>query len=533
MGNNLSNRRRGVVIALVLLLAFFAASCSSKPIPVTAGASATPSPNGVPTALQNDMSPWPLLERLGQWNGSTFVPVTANSIRGGQVIALAHGWSPGFADDYNNLQSNSSSLVTFWNAQLVDPQTNQPLATNFFTLASALQAAAPNATIVMYSWIDQSATTNNIFQAEQGERATEINGHRMAAALEQMLSTNFVANGGQLHLIGHSFGANVATTAALSLAIQPKQLTLFDSPENNLARFGGAANNLQYKLTRLPLGRGANEIFVDNYISEVGVSYGDDPGLASVVNTKLAPPKKDNGGQRHQFPILWYAQSAQSPSGQVGYWWSPMAGGNPQAIGASYEQTDPTLPLQLEQTSPPPVTNEADLVGYSANELVIVGERTSATTNQVSLSGAQTTTASMQFTSTDNSLWLTFDAQLQTSTNDSLLLFIDGRLRWIEQGTGQTSSTGDFVILYDVAPGTHTLSAVVTNGNTTGAAAAATSASLTNLQIVNATDIKRNPETANSRNVIERLIVAVGVILLLMLLTVLLRFGQLLWRRFR
>ena len=114
-----------------------------------------------------------------------------------------------------------------------------------------------------------------------------------------------------------------------------------------------------------------------------------------------------------------------------------------------------------------------------------------------------------------------------------MLLFIDGRLRWIQQGTGQTSSTGDFVILYDVAPGTHTLSAVVTNGNTTGAAATATSASLTNLQIVNATDIKRNPETANSRNVIERLIVAVGVILLLMLLTVLLRFGQLLWRRFR
>lgn len=530
MGNKVKSGR---LIALVLVLVVFVTSCSSHPIPVTAGVSATPVPNGVPSALQNDMSPWPLLQRLGKWNGTTFAPMDAGEIQGGQVIALAHGWSPGFADDYNNLQNNSSTLVTFWNSQLVDPQSNQPLATNFFTLASALQSAAPSAAIVMYSWIDQSATTNNIFQAEQGERATEINGHRMAAALEQALSPAFTSNGGQLHLIGHSFGANVATTAALSLANQPQQLTLFDSPENNLARFGGAANNLQYKLPRLPLGRSAGEIFVDNYISEVGVSYGDDPGLASVVNTKLAPPAKDNGGQRHQFPILWYAQSAQSQSAGVGYWWSPMAGGNPQTVGASYKQTDPATPMQLEQLEPAPASNNADLVAFSTSPLVLAGERSTANENQISLTGGATTVASMQFTTTDDSLWLNFDAQLQTSSNDSLLLFIDGRLRWMQQAQNSTAATGEFVILYDVDPGTHTLSFAITNGTTTGAPSVATTASVANFEMVMAENIKRNPETANSRDIIERILIAVVVILLLMLLTIFLRFGQLLWRKFR
>jgi pimeloyl-ACP methyl ester carboxylesterase len=129
----------------------------------------------------------------------------------------------------------------------------------------------------MYSWVDQSATDTSALAASAPERATEVNGHRMATAIDQTLAAGFSNNGGQMHLIGHSFGANVATTAALALATPPRQLTLFDSPEVNLARIGGAKNDLRYKLTRLDIGRGPNQTFVDNYISLVGEPYAGYP----------------------------------------------------------------------------------------------------------------------------------------------------------------------------------------------------------------------------------------------------------------
>ena len=58
--------------------------------------------------------------------------------------------------------------------------------------------------------------------------------------------------------IGHSFGANVATTAALAVDRRPRQLTPFDSPDDGLTRLGGGATDLRYKLPRLDLGREAS-----------------------------------------------------------------------------------------------------------------------------------------------------------------------------------------------------------------------------------------------------------------------------------
>ena len=67
---------------------------------------------------------------------------------------------------------------------------------------------------MMFSWIDQSATPSDLFDARRGEDATEINGHRLAVALDQAFAEGWV---GELHMIGHSFGSNVASTAALSV----------------------------------------------------------------------------------------------------------------------------------------------------------------------------------------------------------------------------------------------------------------------------------------------------------------------------
>ena len=73
-----------------------------------------------------------------------------------------------------------------------------------------------------------------------------------------------------------------------------------DSPDDELVRLGGAANDLRYKLPRLDIGRTPDSTFVDNYISEVGIRYGDLPGLELVVDTQLRPP---GGGVRSAPPV--------------------------------------------------------------------------------------------------------------------------------------------------------------------------------------------------------------------------------------
>src|SRR5205085_11832614 len=131
-------------------------------------------------------------------------------------------------------------LVTIWDPALTDRGGASPME-NFGPLLGALQTADPSAAVLMFSWVDQSATTFDPLTARDAENATEINGHRLAVAVDQALAPGWA---GQLHLIGHSFGANVATTAALAVAASPRQLTLMDSPEVALTRFGGAMNDL-------------------------------------------------------------------------------------------------------------------------------------------------------------------------------------------------------------------------------------------------------------------------------------------------
>jgi pimeloyl-ACP methyl ester carboxylesterase len=477
--------------------------------------------------MQNNMSIWPVIDRIGRWNGSTFESVTPGSISTGTVIAMSHGWSPGFEDLYAQLQAEQSSLVTFWDPKLAAPNSDAPVGERFETLAESLQAADPDATILMYSWIDQSATGANPFQAVVGERATEINGHRLATALSLLLTPDFVTNGGDVHLIGHSFGANVATTAALSLPIQPRQLTLFDSPETDLARFGGAANTLRYKLTRLTIGRSETEVFVDNYVSDVGLPYGPDPGLATIVDTQLAPPTGSNAADRHEFPIAWYATSARDATPGVGYWWSPLAGGQPSRLGSAYEQPSPEDALALVQTASPPDPSVTRAVAYQSTPLVITGTSdVNSKDGSIELSGTGVTTASIEFETTDNSLWLTFDIELTSTNDDTISLFVDGRQRWIGAGRDVGARpSGSFVVLYDLDPGVHTLSVVLGDSTVTGAPASSTTARLGGLSVVTTTDIERNANVEDSRNIILwlvglTLVIAIALFVLVVLIII-------------
>lgn len=503
------NRGRIATLICITICAIALVGCSVLDASIPPSLSGTPAPNGVPSAPQTNVSPYPLGQRLGRWNGTTFVPVAPGSITGGDLVVMTHGWAAGLLETYEGVQASSSDLVTMWNPAMIDPKTQQPSITLFAELASSLQNADPNSTVLMYSWVDQSATDMSALAASAPERATEINGHRMATVIDQSLAPRF---NGLVHLIGHSFGANVATTAALALSTPPRQLTLFDSPEVNLARISGAKNDLRYKLSRLDIGRGADQTFVDNYISLVGEPYAGYPGLGQIVDVHLDPPSSDPGVDKHQYPIGWYADSAQNRSSGVGLWWSPLIGANDGALATTWKQqsSDPSQELVLtpEGSAPAPGTNSSVTYPSTAIAQPPVGLSVSSTD----------AVENLEFSTDGDSLWLTFDTRITGSPTDTFHLFIDGRERsTFSPPTSGTGTDGAFLILYDIGSGQHTLS-LAAEGPTSGSpVSVGAEARLSNVRISTTTDIQRNLTPNQTKRLIIWILVLVIVLVLLVL----------------
>ena len=506
---------------LVALIALAGSSCSFPKAGVPEPSSSGQAPAAVPVSDQNNVSPWAALDRLGRWNGSTFVPVAAGSIPAGNLIVMTHGWAVGWLETYEELQAKSAQLVSYWDPGMVDAQ-GAALAAGFENLAASLQKADPTSTVLMFTWVDQSSTDLSAFAAYAPERATEVNGHRMATAIDQALITGFAATGGQVHLIGHSFGANVATTAALALSSAPRQLTLFDSPEVNVARIAGAKNDLRYKLPRLNIGRASNQTFVDNYISLVGERFSVYPGLGGVVDVQLAPPTADTGGQKHEFAIGWYAASAAAADSTEGYGWSPLTGANDQNVGTYYEQTSPTDELGLTQLQGPPAPSVSNEIALAAESLVVPGQRDNV--DAIRVAGTGIVTSNLSFATGEDSLWLTFSVDLSGRAGDTLQLFVDGRQRSITAVADDgMNPAGQFVILYDIEPGAHVLSATVGGPTADTAADASTSAVVSNLKIVSTADITRNVEPAQTRELATWAFILIIVTMVMMIgLTILL-----------
>lgn len=508
-----------VVLGLALVLVTAIGPTASARV---AGVAATTSPTGtalagVPPSTQSNISPYPVLQRLGRWDGTTFQPVTAGSLPAGHLVVLSHGWSPGYLDSYQRLQAQSTTLVTVWTPGLVNGANLSMMAT-WAPMAQALQRADPTATVVLFSWVDQSATSDDPLQARVGEDATEVNGHRLATALDQAVAPGFSTAGGQVHLIGHSFGANVATTAALAMAVPPRQLTLLDSPESTLTLLGGAKNDLRYKLPRLDIGRGPGQTFVDNYISFVGIRYAPFPGLDQVVDVQTAPPPGDGPGDKHSFAIVWYRTSAENLGGGVGLAWSPLLGANDATLGSLYQQPDPANLLALTEVEGPPAPGVRTqlLVADAAFDVPgaggvrapsptgtaapgTVAPKAPATAvappapTGVALGGSAPTTWNLTFATDQTSLWLDFDLTLTGRPGDSVAVFVDGRQR--SQAATDSAGTGEpgaFVILYDVTPGDHVLTVSLTGASSTQPADRSTVATVSGLRLSSTADIQRN-----------------------------------------
>ncbi len=451
------------------------------------------------TAAFVDASPYPPLARLGRWDGTTLQPVTAGSITADHVVVVTHGWAPGLRPTYERLQAASPDLVTIWNPALVDAG-GMPALGNFGPLLGALQTADPTAAVLMFSWVDQSATTSDPLSARDAEDATEINGHRLAVALDQALATGWT---GQLHLMGHSFGANVATTAALAVASPPRQLTLMDSPEVALARLGGAMNDLRYKLPRLRIGRGATDTFVDSYISLVGTPYSGQPGLDQVVDVRLAPPSGDSSAEEHEYPTVWYRQALEAKGDPpTGPWWSPLLGGDPATAGRSYEEQDRATPTVLTQLEPAPPATTSDALAVTTAPLELSGGNGS-----LSLAAGGVDTATVSFPTEITSLALEFDVDF-TATQGTVTLAVDGRERYTAAAPAAgTGAAGAFVLLWDLEPGLHTLTATLTDAPGGG------SATLSNLRIASSADIVRNLTADETDTLVVVVLVVIGALI--------------------
>jgi hypothetical protein len=316
-------------LATVLLSATVLAGCSGQAVP--------------PADRATELRPAPEvppIERLGRWDGTTFAPVASGSVTGGDVYVLVHGWAAGYRAAVERWRGPGPLLA--WSPAAVDAQ-GERMFTSFFPLAAALTKDDPGATVLGFSWIDDSATTYSPFQAWRSEAKTDLNGQRLAAALGQLLAPGYEGSGGRIHLIGHSHGAKVATVAAIALERPPAQLTLLDSPEDVLARLPGAANHLEGYLPLLPIGTDPDDTFVDSYFSIAGERYGTFPALERVVDVQLVPaqyPLASVTGliDRHEYPIDWYATSAEDLAADVGFAWSPLVGRPPDCLACFFRQ---------------------------------------------------------------------------------------------------------------------------------------------------------------------------------------------------
>lgn len=324
----------------------------------------------------------PVLERLARYvyidaTHSQYVPVTAGSINADQhVYVISHGWAPGYRDWVNKYID--THVLKWWETAGYGDQsypapspTPGPDSIWMFQgysksgvtispeggLAQQITHADPKAVVLAYSWIDDSATTSTADnaipeQAYLSEALTNINGFRMAAAIQQALGSHF---DGKLHLMGHSHGSKVATLAAVALTQEGRkvdQLTTFDSPEIAATDELNASNFLwnyfpQLNVSKTP----GNGTFVDNYFSAFGIDYATmkidgKKTLGALVDTELfAFPYSSvyltDPGDWHAYSPAWYAQANARPSTDEtngGLAWSPVLGNDPTNLVAEWEQ---------------------------------------------------------------------------------------------------------------------------------------------------------------------------------------------------
>lgn len=308
------------------------------------------------------------IRRLGRWVGGTtavavgsdpashFEPVLPGSLGGGSdppaIYVVVHGWAP----TYRSVVDAAGGDLRWWGskASAWDPSTSMnrwtsdwawspvevqltpTVVVNASGMLQSIAALHPDAVILAYSWIDESAT-DSILEPRHSQAYTHVNGMRLAAALQQAIAPSFWSAPGDLRIIGHSHGSKVATVAALTLQQRGRKvtkLTICDAPESTLTVSQDAANLLGFYLNQLeiadPAQRSAGETFVDNYMSWFGVGYAGAPQVDRIAAVALDATRLYSlldWADLHAYAATWYGGAAAGAAGTgqppLGLSWPP------------------------------------------------------------------------------------------------------------------------------------------------------------------------------------------------------------------
>ncbi|MDP9828845.1 hypothetical protein [Kineosporia succinea] len=403
------------------------------------------------------------LRRLSRFDGVTFHPVDEASVTERHVHVFVHGWQPGF-----RLQERLHAITDLvpalpaWDPRLIDP-VGRTLSSYHVELLGALAALGPDHCVLHYSWIDESATDARVMLAYRSRQATQVNGRRLAAGLQQVLK-----NGeSQLHLIGHSHGSAVAVHAAAALGRTPRQVTLLDAPENRLSRLSGAANLIDVVLPRIRPTRDDEGPFVDSYASVFGRPYHRKGGLSSVVDVSLyaglalKPTFVEALSEAHLYAVDWYALSVREAERGVGYGWSPLYDGDVKHLSSYYHSRGRKKPLTLGRRA-----GLAHLMG--AQRPLPAPRRDSRVTDiDLHLNRRYPASAKVLRLLPGDGL-ITFDVEIDGGDGDEqILLELDAVPVFIGLARYPVPRSGRYVVLTDGSAGEHLLTArLVTDAST-------------------------------------------------------------------
>lgn len=444
----------------------------------------------------------PALDRLARFDGTGFQPVGPGTIDAAIVHVFAHGWQPGYRVQERLLATaDGVSALPAWDPRLVD-STGRALIADYLALLQALAGLGPDHAVLWYSWLDESATEADVFQAHRSRQATQVNGRRLAMAVQLALAHRR----GRVHLIGHSHGSAVVTHAAVSMTLPPAQVTLLDAPEDPISRLGGASDLIDLVLPRLRPGRERGTTFVDSYASVFGRPYHRRPGLSAVVDVLLGAPlvftrdpvKAINAA--HLYPVEWYARSVRAVSGAdpvrpgerpgmrrrdkrpgrhsapVGYGWSPLTGDDPVRLHSWYHAPLPQRPLVLRRHVGEPVAAASRRVFGRLEPAAGVAPRRPVPVRLDLTPGGP---AAAIVVSAPGEQLIEFDLQLRDATGgERLEIDLDGVPAFEALAGHPVPRAGRYLMLSDGAPGEHLVTARLVG------ATGATRAEVLNLRLV-------------------------------------------------
>lgn len=315
---------------------------------------------GQTTNLASGDDPSKYIYQLGQFGvGSDMPSFDQATLSFPTVYVLAHGWAPSYRPIVDAAGGNllwwspaasvSNRWASDWAWAPVGPLTTPQFQVSTMGMAQSILTYDPTALVLLYSWIDDSATEAgdfSDFMAYRSEAYTHTNGMRLANGLIDVINPLFWQNDGKIHLIGHSHGSRVCTVAAKTLqnlGHAPAQLTILDSPESYMPLGTNGANLLACYLEQMtitdPINGGAGT-YVDVYASCFGEGY-NPPSTSStlnnVVEVGLNPGQiYDYGdyGDEHTYAAGWYAGSAAG--GSVGMAWPPFPNPNLPALNQNW-----------------------------------------------------------------------------------------------------------------------------------------------------------------------------------------------------